>query len=86
MPSIALCVPIIPGKEETDRKGFESVDGRGQPPTPAATVGGEFRVEAPTLISDRFSRLLGPVRVGSRPVAWCRSPSDGTWFRPTRHR
>ena len=23
-------------------------------------------------------------RSGSRPVAWCRSGSDGTWFRPTR--
>jgi hypothetical protein len=21
-------------------------------------------------------------KAGSRPVAWCRSGSDGTWFRP----
>ena len=27
MPSVAFCVPIIPGKEETDRKGFEEVLG-----------------------------------------------------------
>ena len=27
MPSVAFCAPIIPGKEETDRKGFEEVAG-----------------------------------------------------------
>lgn len=27
MPSVAFCAPIIPGKEETDRKGFEEVLG-----------------------------------------------------------
>ena len=27
MPSIAFCVPIIPGKEETDPKGFEEAAG-----------------------------------------------------------
>ena len=27
MPSVAFCVPIIPGKEETDRKGFEEAAG-----------------------------------------------------------
>ena len=27
MPSVAFCVPIIPGMEETDRKGFEEAAG-----------------------------------------------------------
>jgi hypothetical protein len=27
VPSVAFCVPIIPGKEETDRKGFEEAAG-----------------------------------------------------------
>ena len=27
MPSVAFCAPIIPGKEETDRQGFEEVLG-----------------------------------------------------------
>ena len=27
MPSVAFCVPIIPGKEESDRKGFEEAAG-----------------------------------------------------------
>ena len=27
MPSVAFCVPIIAGKEETDRKGFEEAAG-----------------------------------------------------------
>ncbi len=27
MPSVAFCVPIIPGKEETDRSGFEEAAG-----------------------------------------------------------
>jgi Family of unknown function (DUF6176) len=27
MPAVAFCAPILPGKEETDRKGFEEVLG-----------------------------------------------------------
>jgi Family of unknown function (DUF6176) len=27
VPSVAFCAPIIPGKEETDRKGFEEILG-----------------------------------------------------------